>query len=168
MPSPVQSSPWSTYMNPSTGSRGIMASMPTSSFDMSRGPMGGWNLHPYGSIASYALIGASAQMGTYPTYYAPSTHMSSAMLVPSNTFSMTGPQIPPGISYGENQCYGLSYPLYGTPSQRGNIYHHSNNSYPTSVPLQTSVMMPVQTSSDHFSASYHPFGQGQGVYQDSS
>jgi hypothetical protein len=55
-----------------------------------------------------------------------------------------------------------------TPSQGGNIYHHSNNSYPTSVPSQASVMMPVQTSSEHFSASYHPSGQGRGVHQDPS
>jgi hypothetical protein len=27
-------------------------------------------------------------------------------------------------------------------------------------------MMPIQTSSEHFSASYHPFGQGRGVHQD--
>jgi hypothetical protein len=93
MPSPVKSSPWPTYMNPSIGSGGTMALMPTSLFDITHVPMGGWNLPPYGSNASYALPGASAQMGTYPTYYAPSMYLSSAMLVPSNTFSMTGPQV---------------------------------------------------------------------------
>jgi hypothetical protein len=116
MPSPMQSSPWITYMNPSIGSGGTMAPMPTSSFDMSRVPMGGCNLPPYGSNASYVLPGSNAQMGTYPTYYAPSMYLSSAMSVPSNTFSMTSPQVPQGISYGENQFYGLGYPLYGTPS----------------------------------------------------
>jgi hypothetical protein len=152
------------YMNPSIGSGGIITSMPTSSFDMIRVPMGGWNLPPYGSNARYALSGSRAQMGTYPTYYALSIHLSSSMLVPSNTFSMTGLQIPPSISYGENQFYGLRYPLYGAPSQGGNTYHHSSNYYPTSVPSQTLMMIPVQTSLDHFSASYHPSGQGQGVY----
>jgi hypothetical protein len=38
MPSPLQSSPWSTYMNPSIGSGGTMAPMPMSSFDMSHVP----------------------------------------------------------------------------------------------------------------------------------
>ena len=59
IPSPVQSSPWSAYMNPSIRFGGTMASMPTSSFDMSRVPMGGWNLPPYGSNTSYAISGAS-------------------------------------------------------------------------------------------------------------
>jgi hypothetical protein len=36
MPSHVQPSPWSTYMNPSIGPGGTIAPMPTSSFDMSR------------------------------------------------------------------------------------------------------------------------------------
>jgi hypothetical protein len=58
MPSPVQPSPLPTYMNPSIGSEGTMALMPTSSFDMSRVPMGGWNLPLYGSNTSYALSGA--------------------------------------------------------------------------------------------------------------
>jgi hypothetical protein len=58
--------------------------------------------------------------------------------------------------------------MYETPSQGSNIYHHLNNSYPTSIPSQASVMMPVQTSSKHFSASYHPFGQGWGVHRDPS
>jgi hypothetical protein len=86
MPSPVQPSPWPTYMNPSIGPGGTMAPMPTSSFDMSRVPMGGWNLPPYGSNTSYALSGASTQMGAYPTYYTPPMYLSSAMSVPSNTF----------------------------------------------------------------------------------
>jgi hypothetical protein len=133
-----------------------MAAMPTSSFDMSRVPMGGWKLPPYGSNARYALPGASSQMGTYPTYYAPSMYLSSSMSIPLNTFSMTGPKVPPGISHGENQFYGLRYPIYGTPSQGGNIYHHSKNYYLTSFPSQTLVMMHVQTSSDHFSTSYQP------------
>jgi hypothetical protein len=38
MPSPFQSSPWPTYMNPSIGSIGTMASLHTSSFDMSHAP----------------------------------------------------------------------------------------------------------------------------------
>jgi hypothetical protein len=137
-----------------------MALMPTSSFDMSHVPLGGWNLPPYGSNTSYALSGASAQMGAYSTYYTPPMYLSSAMSVPMNTFSMTGPQVPPSISYGENQFYSSGYPLYGTPSQGGNIYPHSNNSYPTSVSSQTSVTMPVQTSLDNFSVNHHFYGQG--------
>jgi hypothetical protein len=63
MPSHVKPPPWSTYMNPSIGSGGTIAPMPTSSFDMNHFPMGGWNLPPYGSNPSYALLGSSAQMG---------------------------------------------------------------------------------------------------------
>jgi hypothetical protein len=76
MSSPLKSSPWSTYMNPSIGSGGTMAPMPTSSFDMSHVPqpdftMGGWNLPSYGSIPNYALSRANTQMGAYSTYYPP-------------------------------------------------------------------------------------------------
>jgi hypothetical protein len=155
-------------MNPSMGSGGIMALMPTSSFDMSHIPMGGWNLPPFESHANYALLVASTQIGSFSTYYAPPTHLSPTMSVPSNIFPMTGPQMPPSISYEENQFYGLGYPIYETSSQGGNIYHHSNNSYLTSIPSQASVMMPIQTSLEHFSASYHPFGQGRGVHWDPS
>jgi hypothetical protein len=66
--------------------------------------------------------------------------------------------MPLGIPYGENQFYSLGYPIYGTHSQGGNIYPHLNSSYPTSVSSQTSVMIPVQSSSDHFSPRYHPSG----------
>ena len=114
--------------------------MPNSSFDMSHFPMGGWNLPPYVSNASYVLQGANAHMGAYPTYYTPPMYLLFTMSVPLNTFSMTGPQLPPGISYGENQFYGSGYPLYGIPSQGGNIYPHLNNSYPTSGFSQTSVI----------------------------
>jgi hypothetical protein len=95
--------------------------------------MGGWNLPLDGSNSIYASSGANTQMGAYPTYYTPPMYLSSAMIVPSNTFSMISPQVPTGLSYGENQFYGSSYPLYGTPSQGGNIYPHSNNSYHTSI-----------------------------------
>jgi len=59
MPSSMQSSPWSTYMNPSIGSGGTMALMPMFSFDMSYAPhpaftTGGWNLSSYGSNPSYS------------------------------------------------------------------------------------------------------------------
>ena len=79
---------------------------------------------------------------------------------------MTGHQLPPGLSYGENQFYGSGYPLYGTPSQGGNIYPHSNNPYPTSVSSQNSVTMPVQTYLYHFGVNQHLSGLGQEVYQD--
>jgi hypothetical protein len=140
--------------------------IPTSSFDIICVPMGGWNLPHYGYNTSYALSGASTQMGAYPTYYTPPMYLSSTMSIPSNTFSMTGPQVPPGLSYGENQFYGSGYPLYGTPSQGGNIYPHLNNPYPNSVCSQTSVTMPIQTSSDHFCVNQHFSGLGQGVHQD--
>ena len=61
----MQPPTWSTYMNPSIGLGGTITPMPTSSFDMSHVPMGGWNLPPYGSNPSYALLGSSAQMGAY-------------------------------------------------------------------------------------------------------
>jgi hypothetical protein len=145
-----------------------MALMPTYSLDMSCVPMGRWNLTPYGSNNNYALSGASTHMGAYPTYYTPPMYLSSTMSVPSNTFSMIGPQLPLGLSYGENQFYGSGYPLYGIPSQGDNIYPHPNNPYPTSVSSQTSVTMPVQTSSDHFGVNQHLSGLGQEVYQDPS
>jgi hypothetical protein len=63
IPSPVQPSPWLKYMNPSIGPGGTMALMPTSSFDISPIPMGGWNFPPYRSNTSYAISGASTQMG---------------------------------------------------------------------------------------------------------
>jgi hypothetical protein len=143
-----------------------MAPMTTSSFDMSRVPVGGWHHPPYGSNTSYALLGDNTQMGAYPTYYPPPMYLSSAMSVPSNTFSMAGPQVPPGLPYGENEFYNSGYPLYGTPLQGGNIYPHSNNPYPTSLSPQTPMMMPVQTSSDHFGMNQHLTGLGQGVHQD--
>jgi hypothetical protein len=130
--------------------------------------MGGWNLPPHGFNNSYAILGSSTQMGAYPTYYTPPMYLSSAMLVPLNMFSMTGPQLPPGLSYGENQFYGSVYPLYGIPSLGGNIYPHSNNPHPTSVSSQTSVAMPVQTSSDHFGVNQHLSRLAQEVYQDPS
>jgi hypothetical protein len=93
-------------------------------------------------------------------------YLSSAMSVPLNTFFALGLQVLPGLSYGENQFYNSGYPPYGTPSQGGNIYPHSNNYYPTSFPSQTTVMMLVQTSSGHFGINHHISGQGQGVHQD--
>jgi hypothetical protein len=173
MPSPVQSSPWSTYMNPSIGSGGTMAPMPTSSFDMSHVPqpaftMGGWNLPSYGSNPSYALSGANTQMGAYSTYYTPSMYPPSTMSVPLNTFPWRVLIYPRVSSHGENQFYGSGYPLYGTPSQGGNIYHHSNIPYHTSISSQTSVMMPIQTSLNQLNGGYYLPGQGQGVNQDPS
>jgi hypothetical protein len=168
MPPVVQPSPWPTYMSPSIGPKGTMAPMPTSLFDMSRVPMGRWNLPPYGSNTRYTLLGASTQMGAYPTYYTPPIYLSFAMSFLSNTFSMTGSQLPPGLSYGENQFYGSRYPLYGTPLQGGNIYPHLNNPYPTSVSSHTSVTMPIQTSSGHFGVNQHLSGLGKEVYQDPS
>jgi hypothetical protein len=113
MPSPFQSSPQSTYMNPSIGSGGTMAPMPMSSFDMSHVPqpsfaMGDRNLPSYGSRPRYALSGANTQMGAYYTYYTPSMYPLSAMSVLPNTFPMTIPHVSPGVSYGENHFYGLS------------------------------------------------------------
>jgi hypothetical protein len=134
MSSPFQTSPSSTYMNPSNGSRGTMALMPTSSFYMSHVPqptftVGGWNLPSYRSSPIYALSGANTQMGSYSTYHTPSLYPSSAMTVPLNTFPMESPTISPSLSYGENQFYGSGYPLHGTPSQGGNIYPHLNDPY---------------------------------------
>jgi hypothetical protein len=107
VPSPFPSSPWPTYMNPSIGSGGNMTPLPTYLFDMIHVPqptltMGGWNLPSYGSSPSYALSGASAQMGAYSSYYTLSVYPLYAMPIPSNTFPIVGPHIFPGISYGEN------------------------------------------------------------------
>jgi hypothetical protein len=122
MHSPVQSSPRYTYMYHSIGSTGTMASMSISSFDMSHVPqttltVGGWNLPSYRTIPSHTMSKDNAHMGAYSTYYTPSMYPLSTMLVPSNTFPMTGPHVSPSISYRENQFYGLSFPLCGTPSQ---------------------------------------------------
>jgi hypothetical protein len=173
MPSPLQPSPWFTYMSTSIGSGGAMAPMPTSSFDMSHVPqptptMGGWNLPSYRSSPSYALSGANTQMGAYSTYYTPSVYPSSTILAPLNTLPMARPHISPGLSYGNNQFYDSSYPLYGTPSQGGNIYPHLNRPYHTSISSQTSMMMPMHTSLDQLGRGYYLSGQGQGVNQDPS
>jgi hypothetical protein len=173
MPLPVQSSPWYTYMYPSLGSRGTMALMPISSFNMSHIPqktltVGGWNLPSYGSNPIHTFFGANTHMGAYSTYYTPSMYPSSAMSVPSNNFPMTGPHVSPGISYRENEFYGSGYPLYGIHSKGGNIYPHSNIPYHTFVSSQTSVMMPVHTSTNQLGGGYYLFGQGQGVKQDPS
>jgi hypothetical protein len=60
MPSTFPSSPWPTYTNTSIGSRGTMAPMPTSSFDMSHVPqptftVGGWNLPSYDLVLAMLL-----------------------------------------------------------------------------------------------------------------
>jgi hypothetical protein len=91
IPSHLQSSPWSTYMNPSIGYVGTMCPMPASSFDMSHVPqlpftMGGWNFPSYRSNPSYALSGANTQTSAYYTYYTSSMYPLSTMLVPLNTF----------------------------------------------------------------------------------
>jgi hypothetical protein len=88
LPSTFPSSPWPNYMNPSIGSGGTMAPLPTYFFDMSHVPqptltVGGWNLPSYGSSPSYALSGASAQMRAYSTYYTPSVYPLSIMSAPS-------------------------------------------------------------------------------------
>jgi hypothetical protein len=170
VPSPFPSSAWTTYMNPSIGSRGTMAPLPTSSFDMIHVPqpnftVGGWNLPSYGSSPSYVFSRASTQMCGYSTYYTPSVYPSSTMPVPTNTFPMAGPHISPGISYGENQFYGSSYPLHETPSHGGNIYPHLNNHYHTFVSSQksTSIMMHVQTSLDQLGGGHYLSRLGQGV-----
>jgi hypothetical protein len=160
MSSPLQTSPWSTYMNPSIGTGGTMAAMPTSSFDMSHVPqpyftMGGWNIPSFGSSPRYAISGANTQMGAYSTYYTPSLYPSSTMLIPSNTFPMTGPHVSLVVSYRENQFYGLGYPLHGTPSQGGNLYPHLNSPYHTLVSSQTSVMMAIQTSLNQLNGGYY-------------
>jgi hypothetical protein len=90
------------------------------------------------------------------------------MSVPMITFSMVSPHISPGISHGENQFYDSGYSLYGTPSKRGNIYHHSNIPYHTSVSSETSIMMPVKTSLNQLNGGYYLPEQGQGVNQDHS
>jgi hypothetical protein len=138
MPSPLQSSPLSTYMNPNIGSWGTMAPMPMSLFDMSHVPqptfmIGVWNLPYYESSPSYAIAGENTQMGGYCTYYTPYLYPSSTMSVPSNTFPMIGPHVSPGVSYGENLFYGSSNPLHETPSQWGKLYTHLNSSYHTSI-----------------------------------
>jgi hypothetical protein len=165
MPSPLQSSPWSTYMSPRIGSRGTMASMPMSLFDMSHVPQPSfttksWNLPSYGSSPSYAFSGANTQMGSYSNNYTPPMFPSSTMLNLSNTCPMTSPHISPGTSYEENQLYDSSYPLYGTPSQAGNIYLHSNNPYHTFVSSQTSVMILIQTYLNQLNGGYYLSRQG--------
>ena len=138
MPSTFPSSPWPTYTNTSIGSGGTMTPLPTSLFDMSHVPqptfiVGAWNLPSYGSSPIYAPPGANTQVGAYSTHYTQSVYLSSTMSVPLNTFPMTGPHASLGISYEENQFYGLGHPLHGTPSQGGNLYPHLNSPYQTSI-----------------------------------
>jgi hypothetical protein len=65
---------------------------------------------------------------------------------------------------------GLRYPLYGTPSQGGNIYPQLDNPYHTFVSSQTCalVMVPIQTSMDQLGEGYYLSGHEQGVNQDPS
>jgi hypothetical protein len=83
---------------------------------------------------------------------------------------MTGPQLPLGLSYGENQFYSSGYPLYGTPSQGGNIYPHMSNPCHVTFPSQenSSVSFPLQPFMNQYGGGYYPAGQGQGVNQDPS
>jgi len=104
-------------------------------------------------------------MVAYSNYYTPSMYLSTTMSVPPNTFSMASPHVSPGVSYGENQFYDSGYPLHGSPSQGGNIYPHSNNPYQTSISLQTSMMIPVQTSLNQLNGGYYLPRKGQGVNQ---
>jgi hypothetical protein len=90
------------------------------------------------------------------------------MSVPLNTFSMESLHISLGVSHGENQFYNSGYPLHGTPSLGGNIYHHSNIPYHTSVSSETSIMMPVKTSLNQLNGGYYLPEQRQGVNQDHS
>jgi hypothetical protein len=78
-----------------------MAPLYVSSFERSLIPqptltVGGWNLPPYGSSPSHVFLGTNTQMGDYPSYYTPSLYPSSAMLVPTNTFSYGGSTYIPG------------------------------------------------------------------------
>jgi hypothetical protein len=106
-------------MNPSMGSRAIMSLMPASLFDMSPIPMGGWNLPPFEFHANYALLGASAQIGSFPTYYAPPTHLSHIMSVPSNIFSMTGCL---WVFHTEKTNFTVQATLFTRPLHKGETY----------------------------------------------
>jgi hypothetical protein len=94
-------------------------------------------------------------MGVYSTYYTPSMYPPSAMTFPLNDFFVETLHISPGVSHGENPFYGSGYPLYGTPSQGGNIYHYSNISYHTSVSSQNSIMMLVQIYLNQLNGGYY-------------
>jgi hypothetical protein len=107
-------------------------------------------------------------MASYSTYYTPSMYPPSVVSVPLNTFSVASPHISLGVSHGQNHFYDLGYPLYGTPSQGGNIYHHSNIPYHTFVSSQTSVMMLIQTSLNRLNGGYYLLRQGHEVNQDPS
>jgi hypothetical protein len=161
MPSPFPSSPSPAYMNLGFGTGGTMALLYAFSLYKSLIPqptltVGGWNLPSYGSNSGFILLGASAQMGGYSTYYTPSVYPSSAMPVPTNTLPMAGLHMSSGISYRGNQFYGTCYPLHGTPSYGGNIHPHLNNLCHAFVSSQTSamVMMHVQTSMDQLGRGY--------------
>jgi hypothetical protein len=147
-------------MNPSIGSGRTMAPIPTYLFDMSHVPQpyfmtGGWNLLSYIYSPSYAPLEANTQMGSYSTYYSPYKYRSFSMSVPSNTFPMTDTHVSLGVSYGEKQFYGAGYPLYGTPSQGGNIYPHLNSHYHTSISSQNYVMILIPTYSNHLNGGYY-------------
>jgi hypothetical protein len=170
MTSPFPSSPSPAYMNPSFGSSGMMAPLYMSSFDRIHIPqptliVGGWNLPSYISNLGFVLPGASSQMGDYSTYYTPYVYPSSAMSVPMNTLPMEGLHVSSGISYRGNQCYGIGYPLHGTPPYGGNIHPHLNNPCHAFVSSQifSSVMILVQTSMDQLCVGYFLSRQGQGV-----
>jgi hypothetical protein len=138
-----------------------MNQLSTSLFDKGDVPqptltVGGWNLPSYGSNPNHDFSRAGTQMSGYSTYYMPSMYPLSTMTIPMNTFSMESPHMSSGISYRGNQFYGMSYPLHGTHSHRGNIYPHLTNPYHAFVYSHTSasLMIPVQKYMDQLGRGY--------------
>jgi hypothetical protein len=137
MSSHFPSSVLSPYVNPIFGFGGMMPPYSPFLFGGSHIPqtnitVGGWNPSSYKSI----FPGASAQMGSYSTYYTPPIYPSFAMLVPTNAFPKVDLHLSFGVSSRDSQFYSMGKPLYEVPSSGGNIYPHMSNPCHVTFSLQ--------------------------------
>jgi hypothetical protein len=151
------------YVNTSFGSRGMMLLYSPSPFDGShilQTPLtvGGWNLPSYEST----MREVSAQTGNHSTYYTPSTHPSSTMSVPMNTFPMVDLCLSSSVSFGVIYFYSMGNPPHEVPSSGGTIYPHMSNPCHVTFSSQvdSSVSMPLQPFMNQYGGGYYLSRQG--------
>jgi hypothetical protein len=156
------------YVNTSFGSGGTMPPSYPSLFGGShilQPPLtvGGWNLPSYEST----MREVSSQLSNPSTCYTPSTYPSSAMLVPTNTFSMADLRFPSVVSSRGNYFYSMGNLPHEVPSYGGNIYPHMSHPCHVSFSSQANSI-PLQPFMNQYRGGYYLVGQGQGVNQDPS
>jgi hypothetical protein len=171
MSSHFPSSVFPPYANTSFCSWGMMPPYIPSPFGGShilQTPLtvGGWNIPSYEST----MREVSAQICNIYTYYSLSTHPSSAMSVPTNTFPMADLRLSSGVSSEGSYFYSMGNPPHEVPSSGGNIYPHMSNPCHVAFSLQVTslVLMPLQPFMNQYGGGYYLVGQGQGVNQDPS